>query len=177
MPSDRLKPPMLAKPLLSTSTMMSLICSWTAVTISDGHHQVRSVAQEDINLAAGIGELGTHGAGDFVAHTGIAVLHVIAVGRARSPELVQVARMAASSRKQHVARAGSLPHRADHFALSGLGLGIQMEQAVDFRLPGLLQLGDLSRCTRRSPYSLEGAAASASSVTRASATTGMAETL
>ena len=65
---------------------------------------------------------------------------MIAVGRARAPQLVQIAGVAARGRKQHVARSRRFPHRADHFALRRLAGIVQMEQTVDLRFPFGLQL-------------------------------------
>ena len=59
-----------------------------------GQHQVRAVADEHEDVALGRGELDAHAARDLVAHARVAVLDVVAlaVGVARAPELVQVAR-------------------------------------------------------------------------------------
>src|SRR5579872_1194136 len=108
-----------------------------------GRHEVRTVAEEDIDLAAGVGQFRADRARDFIAHARVTVFEVIAVGRASAPELVKVAGVAAGSGQQDIARAGGFPNRSDHFALGGFGLISQMEQAVDFGFPLRFQVRDV----------------------------------
>src|SRR5207248_686914 len=55
----------------------------------DGRHdlarvqQIRAVADDDVNLAAGIGEFGADAGGNLVAHARVAVLEMEAIGRPR----------------------------------------------------------------------------------------------
>ena len=89
------RPPMLAKPWLSSSTMVSLIALLDRGDDLRRHHQVRAVADHHVDLARRIGHLDAEAPGDLVAHARVAVLEVVAVGLARAPELVQVAGQAA----------------------------------------------------------------------------------
>ena len=99
------------------------------------HHQVGAIADEDVDLAGGVGHLGAQAAGNLVAHAGVAVLHVVAVRCACAPQLVQVAGMAASGRENDIARTGGIPYRADDRALRWTSGGGQREQPVHFGLP------------------------------------------
>ena len=59
------------------------------------HHEIAAVAHQHDDPPVGEGELHPEPAGDLIAHAGIAVFQVIALGRAGAPELVQLARQAA----------------------------------------------------------------------------------
>ena len=67
------------------------------------HHHVAAVADHDEDFAVGQGHLHAQAAGDLVAHAGEAVFHVVAVGRAGPPQLVQLARQAAGGADDDVA--------------------------------------------------------------------------
>jgi hypothetical protein len=52
------------------------------------HHQIRAVADHDKNIAVRTGKSYAEPAGDLVAHTGVAVLHVITLRVTGPPQLV-----------------------------------------------------------------------------------------
>src|SRR5258708_4738916 len=56
-----------------------------------GQHQVGAVADECEDMPVRGSELGADGAGDLIAHAGVAVLDVVSLCRARSPKPVQAA--------------------------------------------------------------------------------------
>ena len=85
-------------------------------------HQVAAVAEDDDHLALGLRELDAEPAGDLVAHAREAVLDVIAAGRRRAPQLVQLPRQRAGGADHDVARRrvrGRALHRADHLGVAG----------------------------------------------------------
>jgi hypothetical protein len=66
------------------------------------HHEIAAIAHQHDNPPLGKSELHPQPAGDLIAHAGIAVFQVIALGRAGAPELVQLARQAAGRRHHDV---------------------------------------------------------------------------
>ena len=81
------------------------------------HHQIGTVADEHVHFALGIGHFRAQAAGDFVAHAGIAVFHVIAAGLAGAPEFVQVSGQAAGCADHDVRGLREIIDDADDFAL------------------------------------------------------------
>jgi hypothetical protein len=69
-----------------------------------GHHEIRAVPDQYIDLAAGIRHLDAQTTCDFVTHAGIPIIHVVALGVARAPELVQISRQTPRRIDNNVAR-------------------------------------------------------------------------
>ena len=83
------------------------------------HHQVAAVADHHDHFALGPRHLHAEAAGDLVAHARVAVFDVVAAGRARAPELVQLAGQRAGGADDDVVAGESAReslHRADHVA-------------------------------------------------------------
>src|SRR5262249_32403295 len=99
------------------------------------HHEVGAVADHDVDFALRIGHFDAEAAGDFIAHGGIAVFEVVALGIARAPQLVQVARQAAGRAHNYVARLRDLIHHADHLSLADRRAVPQVVDAVHLLLP------------------------------------------
>ena len=69
-----------------------------------GHHQVGAVADHDEHVAVSSAISHAEAAGDLVAHAGVAVLDVVALGIPGPPELVQVTGHRAGRAHHDVAR-------------------------------------------------------------------------
>ena len=102
------------------------------------HHQVRAVADEDVDVALRRGHLHAEPAGNLVSHARVAVLHVIALGVARAPQLVQVARQAAGGADDDVGRRERLLQHADHLRLLSIA-DCGLRTADWLRIAGLRQ--------------------------------------
>ena len=116
------------------------------------HHQVAAVADHREHVAAVVGEGHPEGAGDLVAHAGVAVLHVVALAVAHPPELVQVTGHRAGRAQHHVTWVAELVDGADHGGLGqqprGQPVGDLVRRVVGrrhLRVPLAPQRGD-ARC-------------------------------
>src|SRR2546430_1377370 len=83
------------------------------------HHEVRAVADHDVDLTVGAGELRPEAAGDLVAHARVPVLDVVALRVPGAPQLVPGAGPRTGGAHDHVARTGQVVDRADHLGLRG----------------------------------------------------------
>src|SRR5439155_21092152 len=83
-------------------------------------------------------ELYAEAAGDLVAHARVAVLHVVPLRVARSPELVQVTRHRAGRADNDILRSRGVVDRADHRALRRR-IVLDRIEARDLRVPVAIQ--------------------------------------
>src|SRR2546423_7163370 len=83
------------------------------------HHEIRAVADHDVHLAVGAGQLGAEATGDLVAHARVPVFDVVALRMPCAPQLVQVARHRTGGADDHVARTGQVVDRPDDLGLRG----------------------------------------------------------
>ena len=93
-------------------------------------HHVGAVADEADHLLRRIGELDPHGAGDLVAHAGVAVLHVVAA-LGRLPEHLQRARHGAGGAHGDGVLGRHPLHRADHLGVGGELVGVLRRRGGD----------------------------------------------
>ena len=135
---------MLENPWLSSKTMLSL---YTFLQRGDDflrHHQVRAVAHQHVHVAFGMRHLYPQASRDFVAHAGIAILHVITAGLARAPEFVQVSGHAPGGADHNVRRPGKIVDDADDFRLRNRGILRKAVDAIHFFFPITTKAGDLA---------------------------------
>jgi len=107
-----------------------------------GHHQIGAVADHHVDFSLGVGHFCAEAAGNFVAHAGIAVFHVVAAGLAGAPEFVQIARKAAGGAKEDVGGFGEGVEGADDFALREGRSFTRRVDAIDFFFPVGAECGD-----------------------------------
>ncbi len=96
---------------------MILMFSWTAVTSSLRHHQVRPVADQDEDVALGCAEADAQSAGDLITHAGVAIFDVVSLRIAGPPEFVQVARHRTGRTNHHIRRRRQFVDGTQHLAL------------------------------------------------------------
>jgi len=96
------------------------------------HHQVRAVADQELDFAIGMRQLHAEATRDFVAHARVAVLHVIAPGLAGAPEFVQVSGQAACGAEHDVGRLGEVVDDTDDFSLRDRRIFTETVDAIDF---------------------------------------------
>ena len=113
------------KPRLSRTTISSLSAHHHGGGDLGIHHEIAAVAHQHDDPPVGKGELHPEPAGDLIAHAGIAVFQVIALGRAGAPELVQLARQAARRGHHDVALAGLAVDGAQHLGIGGQGIAFR----------------------------------------------------
>src|SRR5215208_1681843 len=99
------------------------------------HHQVGAVADHDVDLALWGGHLHAEAAGYLVAHRRVAVLDVVALRVARSPELVQVPRHRAGRAHNHVLGLGERVHSPYDLALRRQRTVPQRVEPLDLPVP------------------------------------------
>ena len=97
---------------------------------------------------SGVGHLYSDAAGNFVAHAGEAVLHVIALRIACPPKFVKIARQTTGRAYHDVFRTADLVDDADYFALADGRADSYSVDPVDFNLPFLAVLLDSSGVLR-----------------------------
>ena len=54
------------------------------------HHQIGTIPHKHVHFAMRMSHFHPQSPGDFITHTGVAILHVIAAGLMGAPEFVQV---------------------------------------------------------------------------------------
>src|SRR5262249_14328812 len=112
-------------------------------------HQVGPVADEDKDLALGLGQPDTQAGRDLVAHARIAELEVAGAAAGGIPQLEQVSGRAARGGDDRVARPGLLVERPDQLALAHrLALMVSLHLAPDRLAPGAPGGGDLVAVAR-----------------------------
>ncbi len=107
------------------------------------HHEVGAIADHHVHLAIRRSHLHAQSARDLVAHAGIAVLQVIALGVARPPELVQVTGQAPRGAHDDVAGLRKGVDDPDDLGLGEARPTLGACQALDFLVPLALELRDL----------------------------------
>ncbi len=107
------------------------------------HHQVGAVADEHVHFARGVGHFRAEAAGDFVAHAGKTVFHVVAAGLASAPEFVQVSGQAAGRADDDVRGLREIIYDADDFALRDGRRLVNSVDAVHFIFPAGAEFVDL----------------------------------
>src|SRR5229473_3451020 len=100
-----------------------------------GHHEVGAVSHKNVNFAARVGHLDSEAARDLVAHAGIAVLHVVILGIASTPEFMQIAGETARGTDDYVAWAERGVQQPDHLSLTERRTITARVDSVDFRHP------------------------------------------
>ena len=100
-----------------------------------GHHEIGAVAHQNIDVASRIGHLDSKAAGDFVAHAGVTVLHVVILGIAGAPKFVQIAGKAARGIDDDIAAAQGSVQEADYFSLAERRAMAAGVDSIDFVLP------------------------------------------
>src|SRR5215211_8582422 len=107
------------------------------------HHQVGAVPDHHVDLALGRGHLDAKAASDLVPHARVAVLDVVALRVAYSPELVQIPRHRARRAHHHVLGRRERVHRPYDRTLGRQRTVLQRVEALDLPVP--LPVGLLAR--------------------------------
>src|ERR1700676_253956 len=82
------------------------------------HHEIRAVAHQHVNFPAGIRHFYPKAAGDLVAHAGVTVLQVVALGVVSAPEFMQIPGKTACGAYDHFARTENRIQQPNHFSLA-----------------------------------------------------------
>src|SRR5215211_3554535 len=107
------------------------------------HHQVGAVSDHHVDLALGRGHLDAQAAGDLVPHARVAVLDVVALRVAYSPELVQIPRHRARRAHHHVLGRREGVDRPYDLALARQGIVSKRIESLDLPVPLFVQAGVL----------------------------------
>ena len=108
------------------------------------HHHVGAVADHDDNILVGPCQLDAKATGDFIAHAGEAIFHVVGTRKGRLPELVHFAGKAACRAHANDITAQCPLHRTDNlrirgaFEIAGISIGTGGLDPVAAALDGLL---------------------------------------
>src|SRR5690606_34799520 len=102
------------------------------------HHQVAAVADEHDDVALGLRELDADRACYLVAHAGVAVFQVVAVGTVRAPQFVQFAGQSAGCAHDGCIRTRGAVDHAEHIRIAGQTVtgscaGCRVDSLVPFR--------------------------------------------
>src|SRR6266852_4041114 len=107
------------------------------------HHEIRAISDQDIDFTARVCHFHAHSAGDLVAHAGISVLKVVALGIARAPQLVKISREAARGTHNHIFRSQSRVEQSNNLALAERRTDAAGVNSVNFRIPPDTKARDL----------------------------------
>src|SRR5208283_4036638 len=82
---------------------------------------------------------------NFVAHAGVAVLHVISLGVTRAPKFVEIARQTTRRTHNHIACSRNFVDHPNHGTLTDGRTPVQVVNPIHLRLPGFAQQLDSHR--------------------------------